>query len=341
MTKSADVLVTGASGFIGSAVLRKLARSGYSVRALVRSTSRYRDLIQPGVQFVQGNLEDSQSLKAACAGCRYIFHIAADYRLSLWDAARIMAINVQGTRNLMEEAMRVGVERIVYTSSVATLGCRDDRSQATELDCLNESEAVGPYKRSKIVAEQLVLRMIADQGLPAVIVNPSTPVGPRDIRPTPTGRIIVAAALGQIPIYVNTGLNLVHVDDVAEGHLAALRLGRIGERYILGGQNVLFSQLLTDISQLVGRRGPAFGMPWYLAIPAALAGEAKAYLTGVEPLATWTGVQLSRHNMFFSIAKAERELQFHPRPYLDGLKDALHWFSVRGYFGQPLALAEV
>ena len=331
MTGSAKVLVTGASGFIGSAVLRELLRAGHSVRALVRPTSRYDDLRSPHVEFAQGDLRDVTSIRSACKGCRFLFHVAADYRLSSWDGDAIFAANVVGTRNLMEEALRAGIERIVYTSSVATLRCRHDGSSVGETDVLPVQEAIGAYKRSKIVSEKVVLDLVATQGLPAVIVNPSTPIGPRDVRPTPTGKIIVAAASGQIPVYVDTGLNLVHVDDVARGHLLALRYGRIGERYILGGQNVTFSHMLAEIAELIGRAPPRFKMPWCLALPVAAFGEARAWVTREEPLASWAGVRLSRHRMFFTSAKAEQELSFLARPHLTGLQDALYWFESNGY----------
>lgn len=331
MTGSAEVLITGASGFVGSAVLQQLLRAGFSVRALVRQSSLRAELAGSDVQFVEGDLRDAESLKAACAGCRYLFHVAADYRLSSWDSATILATNVTGTRNLMEEALRAGFERIVYTSSVATLNCGSDGIPATETETLSPRRAVGAYKRSKLAAERLVLDMVRERGLPAVVVNPSTPIGPRDIRPTPTGRIIVAAASGRMPAYVDTGLNLVHVDDVASGHIAAMRLGRIGERYILGGQNVLFSQIVAEVAALVGRRVPRIRIPWYFALPAAALGEARAYLVGEEPLVTWAGVLLSRHKMFFNSAKAERELEYRARPYTQALRDAVAWFDERGY----------
>lgn len=335
MTGSEKVLVTGASGFIGSAVVRQLLRAGHSVRALVRPTSRYDDLRSPHVEFTQGDLRDVSSIRSACKGCSFLFHVAADYRLSSWDGDTIFAANVVGTRNLMEEALRAGIERIVYTSSVATLRCRHDGSSVDEIDILPVQEAIGAYKRSKIVAEQVVLDLVAKQGLPAVIVNPSTPIGPRDVRPTPTGKIIVAAASGRIPAYVDTGLNLVHVDDVAHGHLLALQRGRIGERYILGGQNVTFSDMLAEIAELIGRPPPRFKMPWYLALPVAAFGEARAWMTKEEPLASWAGVRLSRHRMFFTSAKAERELSFLARPHLMGLQDALYWFESNGYLRRP------
>ncbi|WP_407175006.1 hopanoid-associated sugar epimerase [Bradyrhizobium sp. STM 3562] len=333
MARSPDVLITGASGFVGSAVLRQLVLAGFSMRALVRRRSPRTDLAAAGLQFVEGDLRDTNSLRAACDGCRYLFHVAADYRLSSWDSATIFSTNVIGTRNLMEEALRAGIERVVYTSSVATLSCRHDGVPAGESETLSPRQAIGAYKRSKLAAEQLVLDMAQERGLPAVIVNPSTPIGPRDIRPTPTGRIIVAAASGLMPAYVDTGLNLVHVDDVGFGHLAAMRQGRIGERYILGGQNVLFSRMLAEIAGLVGRSAPLIRIPWYLALPAAAAGEARAYITGREPLATWAGVLLSRHKMFFTSAKAERELGYMARPYASALRDAVGWFDKHGYLG--------
>ncbi len=337
MNPSADVLLTGASGFVGSAVLRALLRDGLRIRALVRPNSRYHDLAARGVQFVEGDLRERSSLRSACAGCRYLFHVAADYRLALWDAGRVYATNIDGTRNLMEEAMHAGIERVVYTSSVATLEPKHDGAPACETERLPLRRAIGAYKQSKVIAEQLVLDMIGQKGLPAIIVNPSTPVGPRDIRPTPTGKIIVAAAAGKIPAYVDTGLNVVHVDDVASGHLAALKRGRLGERYILGGENIPFSQLLAEIAASVGRQCPKFRIPWYAALPAAFAGEARSFLSGDEPLASWAGVRLARHKLFFTSAKAEQELGYRARPHSEALHDAIAWFSDRGYLRLPAA----
>lgn len=338
MSNSAtDVFITGATGFVGSAVLRVLLDAGFSVRALSRPHSPRADLTGFGVQFVEGDLRDRASIGAAMAGCRYVFHVAADYRLWARSRSEIFATNVDGTRNVMEQALRLDVERVVYTSSVATLALRPDGTAADESMPLPEHAAIGAYKRSKVAAERLVREMVADRGLPAVIVNPSTPVGARDVRPTPTGRIIVAAASGRIPAFVDTGLNLVHVGDVALGHLAALRCGRIGEGYILGGQDVLFSRMLGDIAQLVGRRAPRIHMPWYSAVPIACGAEAVAWMTGREPLATLDGVRLARHRMFFSAAKAERELGIRARPYLEGLQDAVRWFSDAGYLARRFA----
>jgi dihydroflavonol-4-reductase len=335
MGDDAQVCMTGASGFLGSAVLRKLAEAGFTVRALVRPASPRQNLAGLRVECIEGDVRDRDSVRKAVAGSRYVMHVAADYRLWARHRRDVFATNLDGTRNVMEEAMRAGVERVVHTSSVATLALRPDGAPADESASLSEHKAVGAYKRSKIAAEQLVRDMVAERGLPAIIVNPSTPIGPRDLRPTPTGRIIIAAASGRIPAFVDTGLNLVHVDDVADGHLAALQHGRVGERYILGGQNVLFSQMLGDIAQLVGRRASRFRLPWYAAVPIAYGAEAVALVTGREPLATLAGVQLSRHRMFFSSAKAEQQLGYQARPYTEGLRAAIEWYRDCGYLAPP------
>jgi dihydroflavonol-4-reductase len=330
-SNDATVFVTGASGFIGSAVLRQLLKHGFRVVALVRRNSPRGCLSTGDVRFAEGDVLNRPSVAAAMRGARYVFHIAADYRLSTLRQAEIFATNVGGTRIVMEEALRAGVERVVYTSSVATLALREDGGPADESLLLCERDAVGAYKRSKIAAERLVLAMIADEGLPAVIVNPSAPVGPRDVKPTPTGRLILEAAAGRIPAFVDTGLNLAHVDDVALGHLAALGRGRIGERYILGGQNVLLSELLRDIAQMMGRQGPRLRLPWYSVLPVACAAEALAHVTHREPLTSLAGVRLARRRMFFRCDKSERELGFHARPYIEALYDAVRWFHDAGY----------
>jgi dihydroflavonol-4-reductase len=231
----------------------------------------------------------------------------------------------------MQAALHADVERIVYTSSVATLALRPDGRAADETLPLAETAAVGAYKRSKVAAERLVEKMIARDALPAVIVNPSTPIGPRDIRPTPTGRIIVAAASGRMPGFVDTGLNLVHVDDVALGHVAALARGRVGERYILGGENVLLAHMLHAIALIAGRRPPRLRLPRGPLYPLAIAAEMIATITGREPLLTVDGLRMSRQRMFFSSAKAARELGFRARPYAEGLRDAVDWFRAAGY----------
>jgi dihydroflavonol-4-reductase len=330
MSTQDKVLVTGASGFIGSAIAHRLVEAGFSVRALVRSTSPRAHLAELGIEFVEGDVRDRKSLDRALAGTRYVFHAAADYRLWARDPGEIFATNVEGTRNVMEAALDAAVERIVHTSSVATIALRP-AGVADESTPLREQEGIGAYKQSKIAAERLVEKMVAEQGLAAVIVNPSAPIGPRDVRPTPTGRIILEAVKGRIPAFVDTGLNLVHVDDVASGHLAALRQGKIGERYILGGQNVLFSQMLKDIAGIMGRRAPQVRLPWRALVPVAYVAEAAAVVTGREPFITVDGVYMARYRMFFGSGKAERELSYRFRPYIEGIKDAMRWFSAAGY----------
>jgi dihydroflavonol-4-reductase len=331
MHGDAQTLITGATGFVGSAVARALVAAGFSVRALVRPGSSRTHLDGLDLEFSEGDLRHADSIREAMKGARYVFHVAADYRLWAPDRREIFASNVDGTRNIMREAMRAGVERVIYTSSVATLGLRPDGSAADESVSLSEQQGIGTYKRSKIAAERLVEAMITEEGLPAVIVNPSTPIGPCDVRPTPTGRIIVEAARGRMPGFIDTGLNLVHVDDVAQGHLAALSRGAIGERYILGGANVRLADMLADVAHLVGRNPPRLQIPLAIAMPIAQIAEGMARFTGREPFATVDGVRMARHHMFFTAAKAERELGFRARPYLQGLEDAIQWFRQAGY----------
>jgi dihydroflavonol-4-reductase len=331
MANENRAFLTGATGFVGSAVAGKLAAEGFEVRALGRPGSPRAHLDGLRVEFVEGDMRDAESVRRGMAGARYVFHVAADYRLWARDRSEIVTNNVEGTRIIMTEARRAGVERIVYTSSVATLGWPRDGAPGTEDIPLTEQQGIGAYKRSKIAAERLVEAMIADDGLPAVIVNPSTPIGPRDVKPTPTGRIIVEAASGRIPGFVDTGLNLVHVDDVADGHLAALRRGTIGQRYILGGQDVFLADMLADIANLVGRRPPRWRIPRAAVVPMAYVAEGIARFTGREPLMTLDGLRMSEHHMFFSAAKAERELGFRARPYREALADAIKWFAQAGY----------
>jgi dihydroflavonol-4-reductase len=326
---SSTVLVTGASGFLGSAIAGALRARGHGVRVLARPSSPRTNLNAADV-VCEGDLRDRASLAAALKGARYLFHAAADYRLWARNPEEIRRSNVEGTRLIMEEALNAGVERIVYTSSVATLKLADGAA-STEDNPLAEGEGIGAYKRSKVAAERLVEAMIQRDGLPAVIVNPSTPIGPRDVRPTPTGRIIVEAASGRMPAFVDTGLNLAHVDDVAAGHIAALERGRIGERYILGGDNVLLADMLADIARLVGRRPPTVKLPRTMLYPIAYGAELLATLRGVEPFITMDGLRMARHHMFFDDSKARRELGYVSRPYVEGLADAIAWFRAHGH----------
>jgi dihydroflavonol-4-reductase len=321
--------ITGGSGFVGSAVARKLIDAGFRVRALLRHTSPRANLDALPIEIVEGDVRDRDAVFRAARGARYVFHVAADYRLWALDPHEIMRTNLEGTRVVMEAARVAGAERIVYTSSVATLKLREDGSLADETAPLSEQEAIGAYKRSKVAAERLVERMIAD-GLPAVIVNPSTPIGPRDARPTPTGRLIIEAASGRMPAFVDTGLNLVHVDDVADGHLAALTRGRIGERYILGGENMTLAALLGRIAHLTGRAPPRLRLPRAWIFPIALAAEATARVTKREPFVTLDGLRMAKHRMYFTSAKAERDIGYHARPAEDGLRDAIAWFRQAG-----------
>ncbi|HKP65226.1 MAG TPA: hopanoid-associated sugar epimerase [Casimicrobiaceae bacterium] len=325
------VLLTGASGFVGSAIARALVAAGFPVRALVRPPGSRANVAGLALDIVEGDIRDANAVARAMEGARYVVHAAADYRLWAPDADEVLRTNVEGTRVMMTAALRAGVERIVYTSSVATLAPRVDGRPADETCSLDESAAIGVYKRSKVAAERLVETLVARDGLPAVIVNPSTPIGPRDVRPTPTGRIVVEAALGRMPAFVDTGLNLVHVDDVAEGHVAALERGRIGERYILGGQDVLLVDMLAEISRLVDRRPPRLKLPRGPLYPFAAAAEVLARVTRREPMLTLDGLRMSRYRMFFTSAKAERELGFRARPYQQALRDAVEWFRREGY----------
>ncbi|HLW13077.1 MAG TPA: hopanoid-associated sugar epimerase [Casimicrobiaceae bacterium] len=326
-----DVLLTGANGFVGYAIARALLAAGYRVRALVRASAVRTNLAGLDVETVEGDLRDARAIALAMIGMRYVVHAAADYRLWAPDPAAVMQTNVEGTRTVMDAALRAGIERVVYTSSVATLAPRADGQPADETTPLDGRSAIGVYKRSKIAAERVVEAMIARDALPAVIVNPSTPIGARDIRPTPTGRIIVEAASGRMPAFVDTGLNLVHVDDVAIGHVAALVRGNVGERYILGGENVLLVQMLSDIAGLVGRPAPRLKLPRAALYPIAAAAELIARATKREPFLTLDGLRMSRRRMFFTSAKAERDLGFRARPYGEGLRDAVDWFRDAGY----------
>ncbi len=301
------------------------------MRVMVRPSSPRTNLAGLDAEIVEGDIRDPAAMREAMEGIRFAFHVAADYRLWARHPQEIVHTNVEGTRTVMHAAQAAGVERIVYTSSVAALSLRADGAAADESVALGEGDAIGPYKRSKVLAQALVEKMIAQDALPAVIVNPSTPIGPRDIRPTPTGRLVVEAASGRVPAFVDTGLNLVHVDDVAAGHLAALERGQIGERYILGGENVLLADMLAAIAGITGKPAPRMRIPRLAVYPLAMAAEAVAKLSGKEPFITLDGLRMSKHRMFFTAAKAQRDLGFHARPYREGLRDAIEWFAQHGY----------
>jgi dihydroflavonol-4-reductase len=325
MQSLGPTLVTGATGFVGSAVARAVAARGHRLRVLVRASSNRRNLAGLDAEPIVGELTDPSSLARAAAGCRYIFHVAADYRVWVPDPAAMLRANVEGTAAMLRAAQAAGVERIVYCSSVAALGLTGDGSPADETTPVNEASIVGTYKKSKYLAEQAVLDLVR-QGTPAVIVNPAAPVGPRDIRPTPTGRMILDAAAGRMPAYIDTGLNVVHVDDVGEGHLLALERGRVGERYILGGENLSLRDLLALVARVVGRRAPTFRLTQEMVWPVAMAAEALARVLDFEPPVTRDHLRMARKRMFFSSAKAMAELGYYPRPAQRGVEEAVAWF---------------
>jgi dihydroflavonol-4-reductase len=331
MPPSPDLsLVTGATGFVGSAVARALLARGHRVRVLARPSSDRRNLAGLAVEIAEGAMEDPRSLVRAATGCRYVYHVAADYRIWVPDPAPMFRANVEGTRDLLTAALEAGAERVVYTSSVATLGLVAGGS-ADEETPSSIDDMIGPYKRSKFAAEEVVRELVRERGLPVVIVNPSTPVGPGDIKPTPTGRLIVEAARGQMPAFVDTGLNIVHVDDVAEGHLAAAEKGRIGERYILGGENMALAEILAEVARAVGRRPPWLRVPHGVLFPVAIGAELAARVTGRDPFVTLDGVRMSRKKMYFTSEKASHELGYASRPAREAIADAVRWFAANGY----------
>lgn len=319
------MLITGASGFVGSAVARLLLARGFRVKALVRGDKDRINLRDLDVEIASGDLSDAAAVARAIGGARFVFHVAADYRLWAPDRRKIMTNNVSYTETVMNAVLAEGAERVVYTSSVATL--KPDRERpADETRPASLANAVGVYKQSKVAAERQVEHMVRTRGLPAVIVNPSTPIGPRDIRPTPTGRIVIEAASGRMPAYVDSGLNLAHVDDIAAGHLAALDRGRIGERYILGGQDVRLRDVLAAIAHRAGRKAPRVRLPRWPLFPIAWLNEQRCRLTGGDPFLNVDSLKMARDAMYFSSSKAENELGYHARPYEEGIDDALAWF---------------
>ncbi|HEX5353561.1 MAG TPA: hopanoid-associated sugar epimerase [Rhodanobacteraceae bacterium] len=327
---SARILVSGANGFVGSAVVRALLRHGYAVRAMARASSDVANLDGLDVEIARGDLLDPPSLERALADCEGLFHVAADYRLWAHDPHEIRRCNVRGTHNILLAARRCGVRRIVHTSSVATLGLHADSTPSDEETPAYLADMIGEYKRSKFLSEALV-RRCARAGNDIVIVNPAAPVGPRDRKPTPTGRMILDAARGRMPAYVDTGLDVVHVDDVAEGHVLAWERGQRGRRYVLGGENMSLKSILAMVAGLTGRRAPWLKLPHAAVLPVAHVAEAWARFSGMAPNVTVDGVKLARHKMYFSSRRAGTELGYRARPAREALGDAIEWFRDNGY----------
>ena len=326
-----SALVTGANGFLGSAVVRALLGAGKEVAVLVRPESDLRNLAGLNVTFCSGDLRDRASLEQAMAGCRVVFHVAADYRLWARDPQSMYATNVEGSRSIVEAAAGRGVERLVYTSSVAVLGINADRSPSNEDTPVSLADMIGHYKRSKFLAEAAVHEAAGKHRLSYVVTNPSTPIGPGDVRPTPTGRIIVDAATGRMPAYVDTGLNIVHVDDVARGHLQALEHGADGERYVLGGADLSLREILEIVAAHLGRRAPRIRLPRRPLYPVAVVAELMARLTGNEPRVTVDGLRMAGKHMYFSSEKARAALGYSARPAEQAIADALDWFRAHSY----------
>lgn len=322
------VLVTGATGFVGSAVAKAALKAGYRVRVTARRDSDTANVAALGAELVYLDLADPSSFSAALSGCRYLMHVAADYRLWVPNEAAMRHVNIDGTLALLREAERSGVERSVYTSSVAALGLNSNATPATETTPIKPAHHVGAYKKSKYDAEQQVRKLASTQNI--VIVNPSTPIGPRDIKPTPTGQMVLDAARGKMPAYVNTGLNVVHVDDVANGHLLALEKGRPGEAYILGGEDLMLRDLLGLVAQQTGRSPPSLRLPITPLFPLAWVMERVAERTGTPPLMTPDILRMAKKLMFFSSQKAKEELGYSARPAAQAVADALTWFRKEG-----------
>ena len=325
------VLVTGATGFVGGMVARELVRAGREVRLLVRPAADRRNLHDLPVEFALGDVRDLDSVMRATAGCTQVYHVAALYKLWVRHRQEIYDCNVTGTEQVLKAARVHEVERVIYTSSVATLGLPQGGAPGTEETPVSLADMIGHYKRSKFLAEQVALRYAAE-GLPVVIVNPSTPVGVGDLKPTPTGKLIVDFVNGRMPGYVDTGLNLVDVEDVARGHILAAEKGRVGEKYILGHENLTLQQILALLAELTGRSAPRFKVPYALALGVAYVDAALARLVpGREPFVPPVGVKLSKKKMFFDPGKAVRELGWTQIPVREALQKAVRWFVENGY----------
>ena len=324
-------LVTGANGFVGSAVARCLLEAGHEVRCLVRAGSDQSNLKGLPVEISEGDLRDISSLKLAVSNCENLFHVAADYRLWVPDPEIMYEINVKGTQELILAAYEADVSRIIYTSSVATLGINLDGNPADENTPSSLNNMTGHYKRSKFLAEQVVQHLTDKHQLPLVIVNPSTPVGPRDVKPTPTGQIVLDTLCGRMPAYMSTGLNVAHVDDIAQGHLLAYLHGKTGERYILGGENLHLIQILEEIDKIIDKKIKRMNIPMGMMLPVAWIMEKVAIATNTQPRASVDSIRMAEKKMFFSSEKAIRDLGYKYRPSSEAIQDAVTWFQNNGY----------
>lgn len=323
--------LTGGTGFVGASLARLLIDKGFHVRALARKGSVRKNLDGIPVEIIEGDLSDVAALEAGCSGARYAFHCAADYRLWVKDSAAMYEANVAGTTHVIEAASKVGCEKVIHCSSVAVVKPSSDHRPANETSFYaGESEIVSHYKKSKYLAEKEALRF-AKNGVPVIVVNPAAPIGPYDIKPTPTGKIVVDFLNGRIPSYIDTGLNVVHAKDVALGHYLAAQKGRIGERYILGGENITFKFLLDTLAEVSGLPAPRFKTPYSIAYLFAALDTARARVLGGEPLAPLDAVKMARHYMWFDSSKSKQELGYTPVSAKEALKDAVDWFVKNGY----------
>ncbi len=322
--------ITGATGFIGSHVAARLLEKGWNVRALRRSGTLSPHIERLDVEWREGDIRDFDQVRSCMAGCKVVFHVAADYRLWAKNPAEIYETNVTGTANVLRAAHLSGVKRVVYTSSVGALGLKSDGTPADETTPVDIKDMIGHYKKSKFLAEREAERFLA-QGLPVVIVHPSTPVGPGDHKPTPTGKIIVDFLNGRMPAYLDTGLNLVHVKDVAEGHLLALERGGIGQKYILGNKNFTLSEIFRVLERVSGIPAPRFRLPYRPILFLGCLFQAVSRITGNEPLIPYEGVKMARRFMFFDATKAVRELGLPQTPVELALSEAVKWFRDFGY----------
>jgi dihydroflavonol-4-reductase len=323
--------LTGATGFLGSHVARVLAEQGARLRLLVRSSSDLRNIADLNAERVAGDLRDVTSFEKALAGCDALFHVAADYRLWVRDPEQMYRSNVEGTRSLIEAARKQGVRRIVYTSSVATMGFGLNGTLADENSPVSLAEMIGPYKRSKFMAEQVAFEA-ARAGVDVVVVNPTTPIGERDLKPTPTGRIVVDFLKKKFPAYVHTGLNLVDATACARGHIQAFEKGKAGERYILGGENLTLKQILDRLAAITGLPSPRVKLPYVFALAAGVVDETvTGRVLGKEPRATIDAVRMGRKKMFITSGKAERELGWQAVPVDGALRRSVEWFRANGY----------